>query len=446
MSVNRPPESDFSAKKVRIAAVCLIGMSFGSYLLIFGAMSFLMLPITKDFHWTRLQFSYAVSAMMWAGALAMPLAGRLADRIGVRPVIFATTVILGVFALLAGRQTGHVWAFCLCLALTGVFGQTEAIYSKVIGALFTQNRGKAIGIFYVAQAPVGALHPQITNALLTHFGWRGVFSTYGILIFAILPLVYFGLEEPGSSAPGGVAGRVRAGRFAALQGTPAALVGVTASEARKDKTFWILVTSWLCATTLTQGWVQHHVAFLVGRGFTPAQVANVISIAFLFLPLAIFVSGFVMDRIQNAKIAAPFALLGAIGMGIEWLAWARNSGGMLLLLVGATLCGFALGSTRTIQTYFFTRYFGIKSFAEIFGLGMAIQNLASGFGPPIIGKLFDRTGSYNLVVLLIIIGYVLSAALILALGRYRYSVDFREAAVPEAGQQPVTIAAIAGQS
>jgi MFS family permease len=441
MAVSTPLESDFSARKLRIAAVCLIGISFGSYMLIFGAMSFLMLPITKDFHWTRLQFSYAVAALMWAGAIAMPAVGRLADRIGVRPVIAGTTIILSLFTLLMGRQTGHVWVYCLCLALAGVFGQTEAIYSKVIGALFTQNRGKALGVFYVVQSLVLALQPLITTMLLLHFGWRGVFSTYGIVILAVLPLAYFGLEEPGSLAPAGTAGRGRSGGLAGLPASPAALAGMTAREARRDAMFWILSASWLCETALTWGWAQHHVAFLVGRGFTPTQVAHVISVSFLFMPLAVFTGGYAVDRIHTAKIAAPFALLGAVGMGIEWITWA-NYGGMPLLLLGATLCGFALGSARPMQTYFFTRYFGVKHFGEIFGLCMALQYLVSGFGPPIIGKLFDRTGSYNTVVLLIVIGYVLSAGLLFALRPYRYALDLRQpATVPEAGEAAVAAGA-----
>jgi MFS family permease len=425
MSLNVPLESDFSARKLRIAGACLIGMTFGTYFAIFGAMSFLMLPITQEFHWTRLQFSYAISAMMWSGAIAMPVMGRLADRLGVRIVAAVVTLFLGGFTLVISRQVGHVWSYYLCVALTGVFGQASIIYNKVIGALFTRHRGKALGIFYVAITPGQALMPQITNTLLIHVGWRGVFFSYGILILAIVPLLYFWLEEPGSTAPNHSLGRARLGRFAALKGSPAALRGMAASEARKDKTFWILVASSLSAGALATGWVQHHVAFLVSRGFTPTQVASVISISFLLLPLATFSSGYVMDRIHTAKIAAPFALLGAVGMWIEWETWS-NFGGVPLLLLGVTLCGFSLGSAYPIQTYFFTRYFGIKSFAEIYGSCMAMHSFATGFGPPLIGKLFDRTGSYKIVIFVIATGYVLSAILILTLGPYRYALDLRE--------------------
>jgi MFS family permease len=431
MPLNVPLESDFSAHKLRVAGACLVGTMFGTYLVVFGAMSFLMLPITQEFHWTRLQFSYAVSALMWTGALAMPLLGRIADRFGVRMVTLLVTIMFGVVTLSAARPGVHVWPFYICLALTGVFGQTSMIYNKVLGALFTRNRGKALGIFHVLATPIHALMPQITNALLTHYGWRGVFLTYGAVGLAIVPILFFWLEEPGSAASGGSFGRVGLGRlrFAALQNSPARLMGMTAGEARKDKIFWILVVMALFPNALQIGWVPHHVAFMVSRGFTQIQTANVISISFLFQPLALFVGGYVMDRIPTSKIAAPFALLGAIGMWVEWTAWS-NFGGFPLLLLGVTLCAFALGSALTMQTYFFTRYFGMRAFAEIYGLCMAIYHLASGFGPPLVGRVFDQTGSYYAVILILAMAYMLSAVLALILGPYRYSLDVHEPAAP----------------
>jgi MFS family permease len=433
-------ESDVSPRKLRVAGVCLIGTMFGTYLVVFGAMSFLMLPITQEFHWTRLQFSYAASALMWAGALAMPLLGRIADRFGVRTVTLLVTTMLGVVTLLVSRQGAHVWPFYACLALAGAFGQCRIIYEKVLGALFTRNRGKALGIFHVLTTPIHALMPQITNTLLIHFGWRGVFSTYGIVGLAIIPLLFFWLEEPGSAPTGGSFGRPGLGRLAALQNSPAKLIGMTAGEARKTKIFWLLVGMALFPNAIQIGWVQHHVAFLVGRGFTQAQVADVISISFLFQPVALFLGGYVMDRARTSKVAAPFALLGAIGMWVEWMAWS-NFGGFPLLLLGITLCAFALGVALPIQTYFFTRYFGLKAFAEIYGLCLAIQQLASGFGPPLVGEIFDRTGSYNAVVLILAMAYVLQAICALILGPYRYSLDIHEKAttskVEEADSAPL---------
>jgi MFS family permease len=59
----------------------------------------LMLPMTQEFGWSRSQFSYSTSAVMWVGALASPILGRLIDRLGVRPVVLTGTGVLGMLSL-----------------------------------------------------------------------------------------------------------------------------------------------------------------------------------------------------------------------------------------------------------------------------------------------------------------------------------------------------------
>ncbi len=85
----------------------------------------------------------------------------------------------------------------------------------------------------------------------------------------------------------------------------------------------------------------------------------------------------------------------------------------------------------------------MKAFAEIYGLCLAIYSLVSGFGPPLVGKIFDRTGSYNAVVLILAMAYVLQAIFALILGPYRYSLDVHERAttsdVREADSAPLPV-------
>ena len=145
MSVVATVESDFSVRKLRIAGVCLMGQLFGSSMLLIGPLSMLMLPMTKEFGWSRSQFSYSTSAVMWAGALALPIVGRLIDRRGVRPVVLTGTCLLGLLSLTLARQTASLWLFYLLYALVGVFGAIAVGYGKIMGALFTQHRGKAMG-------------------------------------------------------------------------------------------------------------------------------------------------------------------------------------------------------------------------------------------------------------------------------------------------------------
>ena len=61
---------------------------------------------------------------------------------------------------------------------------------------------------------------------------------------------------------------------------------------------------------------------------------------------------------------------------------------------------------------------------------MAVIQVVGGISAPLIGMLYDRNGSYDLVLLYMIAGYVLSSLLYLAIGRYRYTTDFKVIPVP----------------
>jgi hypothetical protein len=144
MSVAAEIESDFSLRKIKVAGVCLMGQLFGSSMLLIGPLSMLMLPMTQAFGGSDYQFSYATSAIMWAGALASPICGRLIGRRGVRPVVLIGTIALGLLSVALGSQTAALWRFYLLFGLAGVFGAVGLGYGKIMGSLFTQDRGELL--------------------------------------------------------------------------------------------------------------------------------------------------------------------------------------------------------------------------------------------------------------------------------------------------------------
>jgi MFS family permease len=426
-------ESDFSPRKLRTAGVCLIGQLFGTSLLAMGALSLIMLPMTREFGWTRTQFSYATSAIMWCGALTSPFLGRLVDRLGVRPVILTGTTIVALATLALAHQTGSLWQFYACFAILGMFGSTAIAYSKVLGALFTQHRGKALALFTVSSTIVASMMPQLTNALLVHFGWRGIFHGFGVMVLAVVVLLYFAMEEP-------ALGKVPPANPAVVAPfKPPALPGLTAAEARRDRIFWTLVASSVFASATGAGWMQHSFAFLIGRGFTQQAVVNVISLSMLISPFGTMLGGWLVDRIQTARIAAPFSVLSALGIVCQMVVSAQF-GGLPLLFTSMTLAGAAFGARMPMGTYFYTRFFGMRSFSEILGLHTGILAAVMGFSPPLIGMLFERTGSYNMALLVMLAGHAVSAALILTLGQYRFTTQF--GAMPKPAAEPVAEEAV----
>jgi MFS family permease len=437
MAVVVSVESDFSSRKIKIAGICLLGQLFGSSMLLIGPLSMMMVPITKEFGWSRFQFSFATSAVMWAGALAYPLFGRLIDRRGVRPVVLSGTFIIGLLSLALANQTASLWLFWFLYALVGVFGAIAIGYGKIIGSLFTQHRGKAMALITVCSSVVASIFPQISNQLLQAFGWRGIFNGYGIAILITGILLCFLLEEPAGSFAS-----AKLQRSAAEKGenqpafVPSAMEGMTVAEALHSRALWIMIASGLAAGILGAGWSQHSWAFQLSRGFSNSVAANAMSVSLLIAQIAVLLGGWLLDRVQTAKIKTPFILLGALSIYLQSIVYA-NYGGAPLLFTAITLSTMALNVQMPMLGYFYTRFFGMKAFGEIAGINMAILSLVAGFSAPLVGILYDRTGSYHLALMGMIVGYVISGLLYLCIGPYRFTMDFKKMKRPEKVNKPL---------
>ena len=428
-------ESDFSARKIKIACICLLGQLFGSTMLLIGPLSMMMGPMNKEFGWSRFQFSFATSAVMWAGAFAYPLFGRLIDRRGVRPVVLSGTFIIGILSLALANQTGSLWFFLLLYALVGVFGAIAIGYAKIIGSLFTQHRGKALALVSVCSSVVASIFPQISNQLLQMFGWRGIFNGYGISILVTGVLLCFLLEEPAGSYAS-----ARRQHLASRSDSQAIvqpeMEGLTVGEALRGRTLWIMIASGLAAGILGGGWSQHSWEFQLSRGFSAQDATNAMSVSLLIAQTAVLLGGWLLDRVQTAKIKTPFILLGALSIYLQSIVY-TNYGGVPLLFTAITLSTMAVNVQMPMLGYFYTRFFGMKAYGEIAGINMAVLSLVAGCSAPLVGYLFDHTGSYDLALMGMIAGYVISALLYLFIGPYRFTMDFKKMDTPEKAAEPL---------
>lgn len=417
-----PTESDFSARKMRIALVALVGSVFGSSILPYAALMFALLPMTREFGWSRTEFSWATTALMWTGSCTIPFMGRAADRLGVRPVILGGTAAVGLITLAVAHVGRNPWPFWILFALLGAFGCSGVAYTKVTAALFTRHRGKALAIFGAESAVAAAFAPLLTNYLVQNFGWRGMFTGYGLIILAVVPIVFFFLPEP-DAEPGASAWRRRPRPSPGAAAPPrpfANAEGMTAGEALKDRAFWILVVASICAMAPGAGVMNHLIAAVVGKGFSQTVAANVATFAMLLGVGWTLLGGYLVDRVPTAKINVPFQLLTALGF-ILFSVVTPAFGGLAVLLIAYSLQGLGITAGRAMGTYFQSRFFGLKNFGEITAIQSAPLSLSMGLTAPLMGWIYDTTHSYQLAFVICIVGLLIAAALFMLLGRYRYS-------------------------
>ncbi len=83
-----------------------------------------------------------------------------------------------------------------------------------------------------------------------------------------------------------------------------------------------------------------------------------------------------------------------------------------------------------MTTYIQTRFFGLRAFTEVYATQHMIENIALGLSAPLLGAIYDNTGSYNLAFALIVVTSLISMVMYLALKPYRYAANIGAAAPP----------------
>lgn len=397
---------------VRLSLICLIGSTFGATILPLSAASLLLLPMTADLGWSRAEYLFGGSLLLWGSAVSMPLAGRLGDRLGARTVIVVGTALLAVMVFGLSRVGRELLPFYALMFGAGMCGSVAICYTKVVAMLFTKHRGKAIGLFGVETTFASAAIPLMTNWMLgMPGGWRSVFQLFAVLLLAIAGAAWLMLEEPA----------VEIGHAAGA--TPASAVsGHSLGEALADRNFWLLVGAMMVAMLLAAGLTLNLVPAIVEKGFSQNVAAGVMALFMLTGLLGTVAAGFAADHVGSARVAVPFFLLSALAALLLWFVTARH-GGYPLLLAVIVLHGSTFIAQRPLAIYLLSRFFGMRSFNQINGIFSAIQAGLMGFGPFIVGLIYDANHTYAPVYIGVAISAVVAAGLIALTGDYKYSVE-----------------------
>jgi sugar phosphate permease len=410
-------ESDLSFRKIKLATIISVTNLFASSLLAFGALTLVNVPLTTEFGWTQQQYSWATTSMLWCGSAAMPVYGHFVDRIGVRPVIILGTVAVGFCTFAMGFMTGALWQFYLLYGLLGLFGGTAMAYTKVIGALFTQHRGKAMALLGVESTLAAAALPPLLNWLITDYGWREMFIACGCVIFVLAPVVYFTLDEPGEI--GSERKLFKRREQAERPNENENLPGLTASQVMRNRVYWLIVLATIVGTAPRTGMMPFLVPMMQEKGFTQADAATYMSVAALIMPAGTVIAGWALDRFNTARVAVPFQVVSFAGL-FAFLLVTASYGGWPLLGVAIACGGFAFGTARPVGSYLHIRFFGLKAFGFYYGFENAFLAIAMGAAPPAVAALRVSSGSYTSSYTVMLVALAIGASIYWILGPYRY--------------------------
>jgi predicted MFS family arabinose efflux permease len=390
-----PSRRNENRSLVLLTACCGVFFSFASILVYtFGVF---LKPLTQTFGWSRAQVSLAFTLAALTVAVCSPIIGRLLDRFPVRRVVIPCTLIYGLAFGSLAFLTPHIAHLLVVFIILGVVGNgtTQLGYARIVSAWFDQSRGRALAAVMAGSGAGSMVFPPLAQALITAIGWRAAYGILGctILVTAV-PLAVLFLFEPVSK---------RAASTAEVQRTE------SLGNALLSFPFLGIATALLLFSFATNGLYAHWAPLLTDRGFKAATAAAVLSVAGFSALVAKLSTGYLLDKFRAGRAVA--LLLASCAGGFAFVLAGRT---VPVAFCAAVLVGVGMGAESDAVPFLLTRYFGLGRFSELYGYTWCVYAVAGALGPLVMGRFFDRTGSYG-AVLVVSLAMVIGAAALFGL-------------------------------
>ena len=326
-----------------------------------------------------ISLAFAFGQLWWG--LTQPFAGAVADRVGTGRVLVAGVVLvaLGTFITPFITSTaGLIFSIGVLAAGGAGMAGPSVLMAATTRLVPAAQRGIATGMVNAGGSFGQFLMAPLAIGLSAAMGWAGAMQVLGLLVLLALP-----------------AALVLKGN--ALQGAPAGQKRLTAREAISEA---LRLPSFLmlCAGFLVCGF---HVAFLATHlpgviaecGLPPQVGAWALAMIGLFNIFGSFGMGWAVGRWRMKSLLVLVYTTRSIAITLFLLA-PKNE---MTVLIFAAVMGVSFLSTVPPTAGLVAKFFGTANMAMLFGIVMLAHQVGGFFGAWLGGRVFEATGSYNLV-------------------------------------------------
>lgn len=389
----------------RVVVAGLAGVALGLPGLPFYTVGLFASALAAEFGWSFASIFFGLVFVTGAMLMVGPLAGLLIDRCGARLVSALSLAGLGLAYMTLAASDGSLARYYLSWALIAVLGigATPAAFTRMVNGAFERRRGLALGLVLSGSGLFAFLVKPLGFLVIGALGWRAAILAIGalpVLVAAPLALWGFPSTAPGSAPRAGV--------------SAAGAEGLSARQALRSRAFWLLGAAFIPMSLAIAAPLPTLETLLLWRGLSPAQVAHVTSLIGIAIVAGRVGGGLLLDRVWAPLIGAAILTLGAVG----WLLLSFSAADVVAATVFAGLLGLVAGVELDLMAYLVARYLGMRSYATLYASLYGVFAVGAGLGPSLYAHVFDRTGSYALVVDACALMLGAGAVVLLFLGPY----------------------------
>ncbi len=377
---------------ILICCCLMMGVNVG---LSFSCAGIYYTPVSQSLGVPVGEFGIYMSIMYVTSSLMLPLAGKMLEHYSARMLFAVSSAVMGL-DFLAMSLFREVWQFYIA---GGVMGVTLAFllylsFPTMVNRWFHTRVGMMIGICSAASGIGGMLFNPLAGWIITEWGWRWGYATFGIICLLIVaPLLALLLRDrpadkgllpygmDAAAAPQGDAPRSAPGARE--------LPGMEYGRAVRSPLFYgmILFAFLMMGISTLNLFIPGYVG---AHGFSIEQASLTAALVMGGVTVGKLVLGMVNDRNTRLGVALTTGA-GIAGLGVLL----AGAGTFPLILGGAFLFGWAYAGV-TVQTAMLTlRVFGQRDYSRIYSIisialaaGGALASggwglLADAFGTPV---------------------------------------------------------------
>lgn len=338
--------------------------------------------LLESFGISRGTFAGIYAAGSLLSALGASLAGRVADRYGIRRTLVLTAVVMAAACGGMAVSSGLV-SLSLSLAVLRSLGQGTLVLlgSLLVMQWYARKRGRAMSLAGLGVSLSGAVLPPACFAAITAIGWRATYGWTGGILLVLLLLVALLLvrnspEEVGQHPDG--------------DGEPEP-VAKRRSDRRvfRSARFWILAIALAAPPFVVTALVFHQASLFADRGISGAMAAGMLTVIAVASAAATLITGPLVDRFGVRLILRLSLVLQMICLGLAF--WLQSGP---LVWIYTLLVGTVAGSSGVMGGVTWARFYGREGLGAVQGSAGTVILTAAAIAPLPMGFLRDITGSH----------------------------------------------------
>ena len=371
-----------------------VALAVNSGVLFYGFGTF-MLPLVREFGGGRTAIAGVFSLSRLEFGILGPISGYLSDRWGPRILMLVGIPLTGSGFLLLALVPSLPLFYLVFILIT--VGSGLGFFTPMVAVVthwFRRRRGLAFGIVFSGTGLGGIMVPLL-GWLIEAYGWRITAVVVGLMVWALafpLALLVRNRPEPYGYHPDGIPIKASNAPLEESERSPATppLEGLTAREALKTHSFWLISLSVSLRGVVTAGIAIHTIPFLIDEGLSAIAAATLWGVlALLTVPGRLGLS-FLGDYVSKRYLIA-----GCLAVTVIALVGLSLSTTVTQALISLGAYSVVAGGLAVLPITLRADYFGRRSVGTIHGLSGSVQMVGLLLGPLIAGLAFDLTGSYG---------------------------------------------------